>query len=178
MGVGTLRNHLQEYAEQIDKLENLLPSADTADEFFHILRIVAPLHRSTRNMHVALQQARELIPEDHDLIVLRDKASELERAAELIHQEMVHGLEYASAKQAEEQAAAQHQMAVAAHRLNFLAALFLPVATISAILGMSNVRHGLEDDATPYTFIAIVAGGILAGLLISAIIIRKSPRKK
>ncbi len=176
MGIGTLRNHIQEFSDQIDRLENKAGSADTADEYFHILRIVGPLHRTCRNLHLALQQARESLPDDHDLIVLRDKAAELERAAELLHQEMGHGLEYTQAKQAEEQAEAGHQMAVASHRLNVLAALFFPVATLSAVLGM-NIPHGLEKSAAPYTFLAVLAGGFLTGVIISAMIVRRGPQK-
>ena len=45
-------------------------------------------------------------------------------------------------------------MAVAAYRLNLLAAAFFPVATVSAVFGMT-IAHGVESS--PTTFWGIVA---------------------
>jgi len=96
---------------------------------FDLLRSIAPLHRTARHLYATLQEARELVPEDRDLINLRDQIGEIERALELLHGDAKNGLEFTVARQAEQQAERTYDMAVSAHRLNLLAAAFFPVAT-------------------------------------------------
>ncbi|MBI1899831.1 MAG: hypothetical protein HYS13_01800 [Planctomycetia bacterium] len=175
-GLSALRELVQEFADRIEKIETDAGHADSADELFAVLRAISPVHRTVRNQHVALQQAREMLPDEREIIVLRDRAGELERAAELLHQDAVHGLDFTVAKQAEEQTEAGNQMAVAAHRLNVMAAIFLPIATLSAVLGM-NVKHGLEGSAPPLTFLGVVGIGFAAGLTLSALIVHKPAKK-
>src|SRR5262245_16956819 len=59
-----LKSHLDEYAGKVDKLEDALQVAGSSAAFYGILRELAPMARSTRNMHAALQQARELCESD------------------------------------------------------------------------------------------------------------------
>lgn len=167
-----LKNFLRGIAEQLDALEAKVATAQTADEMYALLRAVAPLHRTTRNMHAALQQARELEPSDRDLIAARDQAGENERAAELLHHDAIHGLDFATARQAEAQARSSQHMAVAAHRLNVLAAVFFPLVTVSTLLGM-NVPNGLEQTAPPGPFLAVLGAGLAIGLAVSWLIVRR-----
>ncbi len=171
-GPNALQRHLTEYADLITKLDHQEDNARTADEYFAILSATAPLHRASRNMHHALQQAREAFPDDRELINARDRAYEIERNAELLYSDARNALEFAMAKRAEEQAASSHQMAVSAHRLNVLAAFFFPIATFSAIFG-SNLRHGLEgfDERTgPLAFLVLLAAGLLCGFVLKAVV--------
>jgi hypothetical protein len=161
-----LRKHLAEFTTATDDLERQFLAARSADDYFAVLRAAAPLHRTTRNLHAALQQARELVPDDRDLINARDQAGEAERAAELLHADARNGLDFTIAHQAEEQARQGHAMALAAHRLNLLAAVFLPVATLAAIFGM-NLPHGLERTDGRVLFWSLLAVGLLAGLLLT-----------
>jgi Mg2+ and Co2+ transporter CorA len=59
-------------------------------------------------------------------------------------------------------------MAVSTHRLNILAAIFLPLATISSVLGM-NLRHGWEN-ADPPAFWVAVGIGAFAGLMLTVLV--------
>jgi hypothetical protein len=79
-----------------------------------ILKQVVPMRRASRHLHAALQQAREHVPGDRDLISCRDEAGSVERGAELVTAEAQNGLEYA--------------MAVSSHRLNRMVAIFFPIA--------------------------------------------------
>ena len=106
-----------------------------AQDYFLLLQALAPLHRTTRNLHLALQQARELAPDDRDLIAPRDQAADLERALDLLHGDARNGLDYTIAHQTEEQTRRTYDMAVAAYRLNLLAALFFPVSWVQAAQG-------------------------------------------
>ena len=74
-----------------------------------------------------------------------------------------------TAKKAEEQAQASHNMAVSAHRLNMLVAFFFPLATLSGILGV-NLLHGLEMMAPPFLFLTFLGVGLVSGLMLMAFV--------
>jgi hypothetical protein len=174
-GASGLKRHLADYAEVIEKLERVWGEARSAQDYFLLLQALAPLHRATRHLHAALQQARELLPEDRDLINLRDQAGDLERALELLHADACNGLEFTTADQAERQAQRAHEMAVSAYRLNLLVATFFPVATLSAIFSM-HLPHGLDDFTQPPFFWALLGTGLLFGVFLATLIAaRPSP---
>jgi hypothetical protein len=173
----TLPNHLAEYAALLDKLDHREDAASTAREYFSLMSELGPLHRATRHMHAVLQEAREAVPEDRELINLRDRAYDLERSFELLHTDTKNGLDFAMARQAEEQAAASHRMAISAHRLNLLAAFFFPLATLSAVLGV-NMQHGYERLPGPQPFLTMVGIGLIAGLLLMVFVSMTRPKKQ
>ncbi|MEX2142947.1 MAG: hypothetical protein WD894_27065 [Pirellulales bacterium] len=167
-GIQALRKHVAEFMERIEKLDDEFQAAATADDYFRILQEVTPLFRTIRHLHATLQEARELMPQDRELISVRDLAGTAERAAELLQTDSRHGLDFTIARSAEEESRRTYQMALSAHRLNVLAAIFLPLATISTVLGM-NLRHGWENTG-PEAFWIAVAIGAFAGLLLTMIV--------
>jgi hypothetical protein len=167
-GIQALRKHVTEFMDRVEKLDDECQSAVTADDYFHILQEITPLFRTIRNLHATLQEAREKIPEDRELISMRDLAGTAERAAELLQSDARHGLDFTIARSAEEESHRTYQMAVATHRLNILAAIFLPLATIASVLGM-NLRHGWEN-AEPPAFWVAVAIGAFAGLMLTVLV--------
>jgi hypothetical protein len=174
-GVQSLKKHLAEYATLMTELDDRLDAAAHADDYFAVLHAVSPLHRAARNMHTALQQARELVPGDRELVLLRDQAGEIERIAELIHGDAKNGLDFTVARQSEDQAQRSYDMAVSAHRLNLLAAIFFPIATLTAIFGM-NLEHGLPIRDKPAAFWAVLIVGLIGGMLLTGVITSKSPK--
>jgi hypothetical protein len=171
-GLGQL---LDEYQRAIDALQRAEDAAQSARQYFDLLNRLNPLKRSTRNLHAALQEAREAVPEDRQLLVWRDRAYALNREAELLHEDADNALDFAVAQRAEEEVEANRRIAVASHRLNVLAALFLPLATMAALLGM-NLRHGLEDwnqRFPPWPAIGVLGAGLLCGVLLTLFITRK-----
>jgi hypothetical protein len=175
-----LDQHIGEYRSAIEKLEQDEDVARDARDYFELLDRLAPLARATHNMYETLQEARDTVREDRNLIVARDTANELNRRAELMEQDAQNGLNFAVAWQAEQQAEASHQMAVATHRLNLLVAFFFPIATATAIFG-ANLTHGLERwDATtgPIPLVAVILAGLLCGVILTAFVARPAPRPK
>lgn len=166
-GVKGLVEHIAEYQAAIDGLESEEDGASTADDYFHVLERANPLVRSCRNMHAALQQARDLVPEDGELLSARDEAYSVERNAELLVTDIRNGFDLYVAKKTEEMTRSGHAMAVAGHRLNTLAALFLPMATLAAVLGM-NIPHGWEASAPPGAFLMAVLAGAVLGIGVKA----------
>ena len=176
-GPNALKKHLDEYAALIENLEERDDAARNAQDYFSVLNELVPLHRAARNMHQALQQARELVPEDAEVINFRDRSYRIERTAELLYTDTKNSLEFDIAKRAEEQAAASHQMAVSAHRLNVLVAFFFPIATLSAVFGM-NLLHGYEEAPAPMPFLIVLLVGLAVGIVLKSFITNDAIQKK
>jgi hypothetical protein len=173
-GANTLARHLDDFGKRLETLDRAVDAAVLARDYFAVISHLAPLVRTSRNLHKTLQEAREAVNDDAELITLRDRAYELERYAELLYEDAQNGLNFAVARRAEEQALSSHRMAVAAHRLNLLVAFFFPVATLSAIFGV-NMLHGLELAYAPWAFLGMVAAGIVLGLLLTLYISANRP---
>ena len=175
-GINALDKHLQQYLQELQKLENDEDRAQTADEYFSILQAIAPLHRSAGNMHNALQEARELVGEDRDLLVCRDHAYLIERSVELLQSDTKNGLDCVIARRSEEDAENGRRMAAAAHRLNVMVAIFFPIATLATIFGM-NLEHGLENVG-PVLFWVVLFAGVLVGAMVKQSIVGGSREKQ
>ncbi len=170
-GINALSKHLDQYAEAVAGLDLREEHAASADEYFGILEELMPVTRSIRNLHQCLQECRQAVPNDRDLINLRDRAYEIERASELLEQQLQHRLDYAIARRAEEQTEAAHQMALSSHRLNLLAAMFLPLATLCAVFGMQ-IDHGIAV-ADPLLFFIVIVAGVLTGVALTMAVANK-----
>lgn len=167
---GLLKKHLAGFAQRAEDLECLLQSAQYAADYFALLQAITPLHRTSRNLHATLQAARDMLVEDKEVIIARDMAGDLERSFELLYTDAKNGLDFMAAQKAELQSERSYEMAMSAHRLNLLAALFFPITAISSIFGM-NFSSGLES--LPGLFWGILAGGFLSGLLLTQVIAQK-----
>jgi len=152
---GGLRVHVAHYGDAVAKLETQLEEAAGSSECFAVLRAVTPLVRTVRNLHRVLQEARDAVPADRELIACRDLAYEVERSAELVYDEARNMLSYTVANRAEEQARLGEANARLGHRLNQLAAFFFPLSAMAALFGMN-----LSD---PRAIGAVLLGGVTLG---------------
>jgi hypothetical protein len=168
-GLAELKAHLNDFTAYVDKLEDRMQKPPSSKMYFEILQITAPLLRSVRNMHLTLQQAREAMPNDRNIIVARDQASDLERGVELLHADAKNGMEYMIARQAEEQAENSEQLLKAGHKLNLLIALFLPLTALGSAFGM-NFRHGLEHITSPLLFWGTLFLGLALGFFVKTLL--------
>lgn len=170
-GLTALADHLRSFDDALAVLEQAENKANTASEYHTVLEQIAPVLRTSRGLHRALQQAREMLKTERELINLRDQAAGIERNAELLLQDAQFGLNFTVARQAESQAAISRQMAATAHRLNLLAALFLPLTALASIFGME-IHSRLPD--TPANFLLICLGGLGLGLVVMSMLTKKS----
>lgn len=166
-GLTALHDLLQTYEKKILELEAAEAKANRAQAYHDLLEELAPIVRASRGLHRALQQAREAVKADRDLITFRDQAATIERSADLLLQDAQFGLNYTVARQSESQAEAAHQMAASGHRLNIIAALFLPLTAIASIFGME-VKSGVQD--TPINFTIILLVGIALGVITTVLV--------
>lgn len=168
-GLPALKAHLEEFREKIHENDDAVDEAKTAAELYQVLRAMTPVARTTRNLHRALQEAREGI-DDRELIVLRDTAGELERASELTVADAQNALEYLETKAAEEQTVLAKKAGDAQHRLNLIAALFFPVTALGSILG-TNMHTGLEGHS-PWIFWGVFVAAFAMGFAVRSSVTR------
>ncbi|SKB11796.1 conserved hypothetical protein [Planktothrix sp. PCC 11201] len=152
-----LTNHIKEYNSAEEELNQFYKIAKTAEDYFTLLEAITPLQLAIENLHATLQTAREAIPQDRDLIDLRDGAYEIERTLDILYINTKNALDFKVAKETE-------ASTKAAHRLNTLASIFFPLTAISCVFGM-NLTSGLESQSILIFWIIFLAG-IWLGLVV------------
>jgi CorA-like Mg2+ transporter protein len=162
-GLGALVGLLDRYEQAVAALEQRLSSADAATDYFEVLRQGAPLRRAAENMKRALQSAREAVDSDKHIIVLRDRALDIDRSCELLVSDAKSALDFAVAQQSEQQSRTSHALAKSAQRLNVIMAMFLPLTAAAGVFGMK-LESGL-DVSSPVWFWAVIGVALLLGLL-------------
>jgi hypothetical protein len=170
-----LGEFLSQYERALDELQRDEDEARSARDYFDLLNHLQPMVRTTRNLHATLQEAREAAPNDRHLLLWRDRAYAISRAAELLHADAKNALDFAVAQRAEEEAELTRRVETSAHRLNVLAAMFFPVVTLAAFFGME-LRNGLEpydEKYAPLPMLVILGVGLVLGLLLTAFVTRK-----
>ncbi len=172
-GHESLAHHLESYAKQIEEYFLQESKAQRADEYIPLVEGLAPVSRAARNLLSVLEEARDAIHGDRLLIDYRDKAYEISRNAELLYDDLKNSMDIAVIRRAEEQAAASHKMSVTAHRLNVMAALFFPIATLGAVFG-TTLTDNWSWSKTELPFLGFVGGGLVTGLLLAMIISRRT----
>lgn len=156
-GPGALKRHIQSFSELETKLTEQFEAAGDMKELFDLVEALTPLARSARNMHAAVQDAREVIKGDPFIIEMRDLAYEAERNLDLLLEDVRLGIQYRTAREEEKQAKAGQEALRASHRLNVLASLFLPVTALASVFGM-NFVHPLDDKNSLHWWVVLGAG--------------------
>ena len=173
-GTGGLKRHVQSFAEIEAKLSADYEKAADINMLFDLLETLTPLVRAARNMHQALQTAREAVKGDTFLIEMRDLAYEVERNFELLCEDVRNAIQHRTARKAEEQARLSEQALHASHRLNILAALFFPLMAVAGLFGM-NLSHGFSEHR-PAVFWLVVVISCALGFGIKSWVLGKSKR--
>lgn len=175
-GISALRQLLERYRKEFNRLDTQQAVATGAEDLFRILDHAIPLARAIGNMKEALQAAREAVKTDLLLIDARDQAVELARGLELVVADARLMLDYRLAHNAEEQVRAALAVNRAQHKLNILAALTLPLMTLTAIFGM-NLESGLGNGPIAL-FWGILLVGFVLGLSAKSWIQATGPAKE
>lgn len=159
-GSNALTNHVASYVEMESKLTVEYERNPDILKLFDLVESLTPLTRAASNMHGALQAAREAIKSDKFIIETRDRAYEVDRNLSLLLEDTRNAIQFRMARDAEEQARLTKETVRAGHRLNVLAALFLPLTAIASIFGM-NIAHGINEQSVAAFWIVTVIGVIL-----------------
>jgi len=162
-GLLALEQLLDRYAEAIDSHAAVVDEADTASEIFGILRHAGPLTRASRNLVQSLTQILDVDQDDRQIRALRDRAVDIERAAELLYHDSKLTLEFWQAERAEQQSQAADKLNRIVFRLNLLAGFFLPLVALGGLFGM-NVD--LPAFVKPLFWWIIIIGLITGGCIL------------
>ncbi len=171
-GPGGIKRHVQGYSELEAKLTASYEQGLNLNALFDLVETLTPLVRASRNMHQALQTARESIKQDALLIELRDLGYEVMRNLELLSEDVRNAIQYRTAREAEAQAQLSRQALQASHRLNILAALFFPLTAVASLFGM-NLAHGLHQDKVAI-FWVVTAVSVGLGIAMKSWVLARS----
>lgn len=172
-----IENLLRQYEKTLEKFDQMEHKAQRADEYLELLEGLAPVSRAIRNFWEVLEEARKALPSARELIDIRDRAYDLSRNSELLYQDSKNAMDVAVVRRAEEQALASYQTAEEARRLNRMAALFFPLATIGTIFGTTLTENWSWSQTTGPFFLFLIFGmacGIALSLFINRPVAQKS----
>ena len=88
-------------------------------------------------MVVALEQVLAQEPDDRDVLTYRDRAREVERAAELLHADGRETLLFRQAEAAEQQTKSATRLGNILFKLNLVTGFFLPLVAFGGLFGMN-----------------------------------------
>lgn len=165
-GTVAIENLLAKYDRKLDEFEQAEMQSTRSEEYLPLLEGLAPVARAANNFYTVMQEARKTFPDVTELIDWRDHAYDVSRTAELTYQYAKDSMDVAVVKRAEDQAAASDRMARAAHKLNMMAALFFPLATLGSIFGTTLTDNWSWAD-TPQPFLLFLTGGLVSGVLLA-----------
>ena len=157
-GVGDL---LGRYATAIYAHARAL-GRDDASEIFRVLRLSAPLHRSIRNIVQAIEQVLSINPEDREIRAFRDRAREIELAAELLSSDAKTTLDFQQAERMERQLQASTKLERIVRKLGLALAILLPLFIVDALF---DVNVDLPDFFEPVFLGILVSGLVIAGTM-------------
>ncbi len=174
-GRAALSMHLDRFSKRLEAYEQQEQAAMRADDYLPLLEGLAPLVRTQRNFLETLEEARKAMPELRELIDHRDRAYDLSRQADLLYEDAKNSMDVAIVRRADEQAQSTHQMTVAAYRLNVLAALFFPFATLGAIFGTTLTENwSWSQSAGPFVLFVLVS--LITGFILTLFVAK--PRNR
>ncbi len=159
-GLDELSKLFLRYTTIIDEHEQMLELTDSSEKVFGILRHAGPLARSLRNLVGALESLLIEEPDDRAIRNFRDRARELERAAELLLMDARETLAFWQAQAAEGHMRSADRLERILFRLNLVTGFFLPLVALGGIFGMN-----VEIPSWSF-FIILVAGLLIGGLLL------------
>jgi hypothetical protein len=174
-GGPALAAHVQSYADREAELATEYEGATDAKSLYELQAAVTPVARSARNMHSALQAARDAVKSEKLLIDMRDRAYEIERNLELLLEDIRNMIQYRTMKEAEEQSRLSAEALRASHRLNVLAAIFLPFGAIAGVFGM-NFPSGF-DQTSVIGFWLIFVGCVALGFALKEWVLAPADKK-
>jgi len=117
-------------------------------------------------MLAVVSELRKALPDDREVLAIRDLAVLVERSADLLVQDAKTSLDFLVAKSASEQAAAAASATEEARKLNRLAAFFFPLVTLAAVFGM-NRPSVMMNYGGVWTVVGL---GLFMGLVVSSIL--------
>lgn len=154
--------------KRITELDAALELAEGPVAIHDVIDEAAPAARAGRHVQQVLSELRKALPDDLEILAIRDLAVEVERAGDLLMQDAKSSLDFMIAKSAASQATEAMKAANEAKKLNRLAAFFFPLMTIAAVFGMNKPSEILENSM----IWVVVAVGLFLGSIVCSMLKR------
>ncbi|MEX1048080.1 MAG: hypothetical protein WED15_01030 [Akkermansiaceae bacterium] len=165
-GISELGDLLNRYSEIIGSHHEVVTRAENAADILAILRHAGPLSRSSQELAHALDQTLASEPNDREIREIRDRAREIDRAAELLHTDARITLEFIRTEHGQSLARSAELILKTAQRILLVAAVFLPLIALGIFIGLSG--------ALPAFMQWVIWSVIAVSLLATAWLSRKS----
>ena len=136
-GIDELVGVLERYEGAIGSRYAEVNQAEDTASVFAALRHAGPLLRSVRDLIKAFEQVLAFDPNDRDVRTLRDRAKEIELAADLLQSDARATLEFLRSRQGDELLRATETLRKLVSRLVMLTVVFLPLTAMGTFLTMS-----------------------------------------
>jgi len=136
-GFRRLGDLLDRYTRAITEQQTLLDQAGSAAEVFKLARSAGPLARAAKNLATAIDQTLSNDEDNRELRSFRDRAREVERAADQANQDARLALEFWQVERVEKQQQAVEKLTRVATMLVFLMIASLPIFVFGAIASMN-----------------------------------------
>lgn len=169
-GCSELKGLVESYRQRLTALDNQLERAVSATDVHAVIDEAAPAARASRHVMQVLSELRKALPEDREVLAIRDMSVQNERTGELVLSDARSSLDFMVAKSAAMQAQEAHKSAQEAQQLNRMAAFFFPLMTIAAVLGMNEPAEMLSSASVWWM---MILGGLL-GLIVRGVLRRSS----
>jgi len=160
-GISELDDLLGRYENVINLRFSAVDRADDAEAVFAAQRHAAPLLRSIRDLIKAFEQVLAFDPNDRSVAALRDRAKEIEVAADLLQSDARVTLEFLRTRQGDELIRATDTLGKLVERLVTLTVVFLPLAALGTFLTMSGA---LPVVVKVLFWVVFCAGALAIGL--------------
>lgn len=163
-GRSELRTLVETYRKCLAELDSALESVEDAAVIHTVIDEATPVARAGRHLTLVISELRRDLPEDLEILAIRDLAVNMERGGDLLLQDAKSSLDFMIAKNAVAQAKDAQKSAKEAQKLNRLAAFFFPLMTIAAVFGMNRPGEILANGG----IIVIVILGLVLGAIFRA----------
>lgn len=165
-GRSELLSLVKSYRKRIADLDLALDKAEEPSSIHAVIDEATPVDRAGRHVQQVLSELRKALPNDLDILEIRDIAVEMDRAGDLLTQDARSSLDLMIAKSSASQAKDADKAAKEAQKLNRLAAFFFPLMTIASVFGMNEPQDTLTS---PRMWIAVGVGLLLGAIVCSSL---------
>lgn len=136
-GFRKLGELLDRYTRAVTEQQTLLDQAGSAVEVFKLARAAGPLARAAKNLASAIDQTLSNDEDNRELRSFRDRAREVERAADQANQDARLALEFRQVERVEQQQQGVEKLTRVATLLVFLILASLPIFVFGAVASMN-----------------------------------------
>jgi hypothetical protein len=170
-GTVGLEKLISSYEKMLEQFEEDSDTVENSKDYLTILESLGPLVRGARGLYEALQHAREALPDAKEIIDWRDQIEEIVHGLDLLFADVKTAMDVDLIRQAERQSAITQRVEVSAYRLNVLAALCFPLATLGSVLG-TTLTEGWSWSRSSGAFGTFLVAGALGGLILGVYVTR------